>query len=241
MLSQRPKAFIPVEDQGYLIVVDPDPRRHDAGAHHPGHGPRRLDRPEARGRQPRRPDSTASTPSPASTRRTAAPPSSSSSIGRSAPPPSSGAAALARRSSRRILSKEIREAIVLVFQPPPIRGLGTTGGFEFQIEDRAGKGRRGAGRGHRRRSSTEARKRPELVGVFTPFSASVPQLRFDLDRVKARTPRSPRLRRLRRPPDQPRRLLRQRLQPLRQGLEGHASRPRAAGAPGPTTSSTSAS
>ena len=28
MLVERPKAFIPTEDQGYLIVVDPDARRH---------------------------------------------------------------------------------------------------------------------------------------------------------------------------------------------------------------------
>jgi HAE1 family hydrophobic/amphiphilic exporter-1 len=31
-----------------------------------------------------------------------------------------------------------------------------------------------------------ARKRPELAGVFTNFSAKVPQLKFDIDRVKAR-------------------------------------------------------
>ena len=32
----------------------------------------------------------------------------------------------------------------------------------------------------------EARRRPELAGLFTPFSVRVPQLRFDLDRGKAR-------------------------------------------------------
>ena len=32
----------------------------------------------------------------------------------------------------------------------------------------------------------EARKRPELSGLYTPFSVRVPQLRFDLDRGKAR-------------------------------------------------------
>jgi HAE1 family hydrophobic/amphiphilic exporter-1 len=31
-----------------------------------------------------------------------------------------------------------------------------------------------------------ARQRPELAGIFTTFSARVPQLRFDIDRVKAR-------------------------------------------------------
>src|SRR5262249_1178769 len=38
------------------------------------------------------------------------------------------------------LSAEITEALALVFPPPPIQGLGTTGGFEFMIEDREGQG-----------------------------------------------------------------------------------------------------
>ena len=34
----------------------------------------------------------------------------------------------------------MRGAVVLVLQPPPIRGLSQTGGFEFMIEDREGRG-----------------------------------------------------------------------------------------------------
>ena len=34
----------------------------------------------------------------------------------------------------------IDAAFVAVFPPPPIQGLGTTGGFKLQIEDRANKG-----------------------------------------------------------------------------------------------------
>ena len=36
------------------------------------------------------------------------------------------------------------------------------------------------------RFQDEARKRPELTGIFTTYSARVPQLRFELDRTKAR-------------------------------------------------------
>src|SRR4029079_5319353 len=36
------------------------------------------------------------------------------------------------------------------------------------------------------RFQDEARKRPELAGVFSTFSARVPQLKFDIDRTKAR-------------------------------------------------------
>ncbi len=53
------------------------------------------------------------------------------------------------------------------------------------IEDREGKGI-AALAGISDRFLDEARKRPELAGVFTTFSAKVPQLRFELDRLKAR-------------------------------------------------------
>ncbi len=79
----------------------------------------------------------------------------------------------------------MRDALVLVLQPPPIRGLSQTGGFELMIEDRAGKGV-AAMQQVVDRFQDEARKRPELAGVFSTFSARVPQLKFDLDRTKAR-------------------------------------------------------
>ena len=81
---------------------------------------------------------------------------------------------------------EVQGAVVLVLQPPPIQGLGTTGGFEFMLEDRQGKSPE-ALQGVVDAFLDAARDRPELVGLFTPFSARVPQLRFELDRVKART------------------------------------------------------
>ncbi len=71
-----------------------------------------------------------------------------------------------------------------MIQPPPIRGLSQTGGFEFMIEDRDGKGVEALAMVSDRFLDA-ARKRPELASVFTPFSARVPQLRFLLDRTKA--------------------------------------------------------
>ena len=53
------------------------------------------------------------------------------------------------------------------------------------IEDREGKGVV-ATASVTDRFLEAARKRSELAGVFTNFSARVPQLRFDIDRVKAR-------------------------------------------------------
>jgi hydrophobe/amphiphile efflux-1 (HAE1) family protein len=88
-------------------------------------------------------------------------------------------------SVQRKLSAEIRDASVMVLQPPPIRGLSSTGGFELMVEDRSGKGTDELQRvidGFQ----DEARKRPELAGIFTTYSARVPQLKFDIDRTKAR-------------------------------------------------------
>ena len=34
----------------------------------------------------------------------------------------------------------IQEALVLVVAPPPVRGIGTAGGFRMMVEDRAGRG-----------------------------------------------------------------------------------------------------
>ncbi len=83
------------------------------------------------------------------------------------------------------LSSQVRDASVMVLQPPPIRGLSSTGGFEMMVEDRSGKGTDALQRVIDR-FQDEARKRPELAGVFTTFSARVPQLKFDIDRTKAR-------------------------------------------------------
>ena len=82
------------------------------------------------------------------------------------------------------LLAEIRGAVALVLEPPPIRGLSQTGGFEFMIEDRDGKGVEALAQ-ITDQFLDAARKRPELGGLFTSFSARVPQLRFDFDRTKA--------------------------------------------------------
>ncbi len=83
------------------------------------------------------------------------------------------------------LSSQVRDAMVMVLQPPAIRGLSSTGGFELMVEDRSGKGPDTIQR-VLDRFQDEARKRPELAGVFSTFSARVPQLKFDIDRTKAR-------------------------------------------------------
>ena len=82
------------------------------------------------------------------------------------------------------IREQVRAGRVIVFEPPPIRGLSQTGGFEFMIEDRDGRGIEALSRVTDNFLDAAA-SHPELAGVFTPFSAQVPQLRFVLDRTKA--------------------------------------------------------
>jgi len=78
-------------------------------------------------------------------------------------------------------------AIALSFDPPAIPGLGTTGGFEFEVEDLGGKGAKQLDAATQALLA-EARKQPELDGqqLLTTFSTLTPQLEFVLDRVKAK-------------------------------------------------------
>jgi hydrophobe/amphiphile efflux-1 (HAE1) family protein len=81
----------------------------------------------------------------------------------------------------------IPDAFALSFDPPSIPGLGTTGGFEFQVEDLTGRGSQ-ALNDATQALIAEARKQPELDAqqLFTSFSTSTPQFKYDLDRSKAK-------------------------------------------------------
>src|SRR4051794_36120326 len=183
LIAERPKAFIPTEDQGYLIVVlqTPDGTTREPtsrAARRIGevakglHGVRHvllLDGYNAVTAINQTNTATAFVILDEWHHRTT---------------PDLRAAGLARELQRQ-LTDEIRDARVAVLQPPAIQGLSATGGFDFMIEDREGKGVV-ATASVTDRFLDAARKRPELAGVFTNFSARVPQLRFDIDRVKAR-------------------------------------------------------
>jgi multidrug efflux pump subunit AcrB len=78
----------------------------------------------------------------------------------------------------------VRNAAVIVFQPPPIQGLGTTGGLELQLEDRQDRGIEAVAQVADRFMAV-ASGRPELSALYSPLNTNVPQLRFELDRTKA--------------------------------------------------------
>ncbi len=99
-------------------------------------------------------------------------------------------ATASEQNARTILTTLYREvqaiegATVFPAPPPPIPGIGTTGGFEFWVQDTT------AGEPARLDDLTQevirkAAARPELTGLHTTFRSTTQQLRADVDRDKA--------------------------------------------------------
>jgi multidrug efflux pump len=83
------------------------------------------------------------------------------------------------------LNVNFRDGIVVGFNPPPITGMSTTGGFEFYLQDRSGGSLESLSQAAQQVIQA-ARQRPELSGVSTTFNTNVPQYRIDVDRDKAK-------------------------------------------------------
>ena len=79
----------------------------------------------------------------------------------------------------------IEDAFIVMFPPPPVQGLGTTGGFKLQLEDRASLGLQQMDAAVKA-FMAKAYQTPELAGLFTSWQVNVPQLDADIDRTKAR-------------------------------------------------------
>ena len=78
----------------------------------------------------------------------------------------------------------IKDAVVIVVNPPPVQGLGSAGGFKFMVEDR------GDHTPQELASATNAlvaaaNKDPNFARVFTLYNAGAPSLFTDIDREKA--------------------------------------------------------
>jgi multidrug efflux pump len=80
----------------------------------------------------------------------------------------------------------IQEAFVAIFPPPPVQGIGQTGGFKLYVEDRGGAGfedlytqvQGALGQGY---------QTPSLAGLFSSFQVNVPQIDTRVDRERAKT------------------------------------------------------
>jgi hydrophobe/amphiphile efflux-1 (HAE1) family protein len=79
----------------------------------------------------------------------------------------------------------IEEANIFVFPPPAIMGLGEAGGFDFRLQDRGDVGLP-ALEAKTWEMIGAANAQPGLENLFTTFSAAQPQLYADVDRTQAK-------------------------------------------------------
>jgi hydrophobe/amphiphile efflux-1 (HAE1) family protein len=78
----------------------------------------------------------------------------------------------------------IQDAFIITIQPPPVRGIGTGGGFKMMVQDQRGRGI----------EALEAAVQdligatpgvPEVQAVFSLFNTRTPKIYADIDRVRA--------------------------------------------------------
>jgi multidrug efflux pump len=86
---------------------------------------------------------------------------------------------------RRQFNTEIPEAAVGIFGAPPVDGLGNAGGFKLMVEDRGDNGLAML-QGQTDNFVAAGNQTPGLVGLFSMFRASIPQLYVDVDRTQCK-------------------------------------------------------
>jgi HAE1 family hydrophobic/amphiphilic exporter-1 len=82
---------------------------------------------------------------------------------------------------------EIAEARILVIPPPPIQGIGNAAGFAMQIELRDGNSDFGKLQAITNAIVASAQTQSALQRVSSPFRAMVPQFDVEVDRIKTQT------------------------------------------------------
>lgn len=93
------------------------------------------------------------------------------------------AAAISQRLNQELAN--IQEARITVIPPPPVRGLGTSGGFKLYVQDRKEAGLQSLERATNDLAE-EAMKQPSISRVFSTFRTGTPQFYADIDRTKAK-------------------------------------------------------
>ncbi|HLN22948.1 MAG TPA: efflux RND transporter permease subunit, partial [Patescibacteria group bacterium] len=78
----------------------------------------------------------------------------------------------------------IQDAMIIAIPPPPVRGIGSAGGFKMMLEDKRGRGLKDL------EAATNdlvaaANQVPGLTRVFTLFNTRTPNIYADIDRVRA--------------------------------------------------------
>ncbi len=94
------------------------------------------------------------------------------------PPASAVLASLRQRLSA------VQGAFILTIPPPPVPGIGNSGGFKMMLQDRAGLGSQALANAAQALTGA-ANQDPDFAGVFTLFSTRTPSVYADIDREKA--------------------------------------------------------
>lgn len=81
---------------------------------------------------------------------------------------------------------QIPDGLCLALQPPPIQGLGRSGGFEVRVQDRGGAGLESLAQTGNN-FVYNAMNDPVITRLNNSFQVSVPQLYIDVDRIKVET------------------------------------------------------
>ena len=79
----------------------------------------------------------------------------------------------------------IQDAFIVVFNPPPVIGLGTLGGFKLEVEDRSDAGPEALYRAVQD-ALAQSYREPSLAGAFSTYQVNVPQIDVNVDRVKVK-------------------------------------------------------
>jgi HAE1 family hydrophobic/amphiphilic exporter-1 len=93
------------------------------------------------------------------------------------------AAAIVARVSPKLFA--IPGAIVVAFEPPAIQGIGSFGGFQFQLQD-LGRNTLEDLANVAQSIVNKSRQSKDLTGLYTSFTANDPQQMVDIDRDKAK-------------------------------------------------------
>jgi multidrug efflux pump len=79
----------------------------------------------------------------------------------------------------------IQDAMVMIFPPPPVNGIGTTGGFKLMVEDRNNQGYAALYQATQQLVGA-AYGTQKLTQVYSGYTVNVPQIEADVDREKAK-------------------------------------------------------
>jgi HAE1 family hydrophobic/amphiphilic exporter-1 len=78
----------------------------------------------------------------------------------------------------------IQDAFIITIPPPPVRGIGNSGGFKMMVQDQRGRGLPALEEATQDLLAA-ASQTPGLTGLFSLFNTRTPKIYADIDRVRA--------------------------------------------------------